>query len=101
VAIAVRAHPTIELLEDRLYVVSCGRAGFQNSRNEVSVVMLKVSLPSNQERKVTTVLEGSKYNLRAEVLDHDGEWVNSHSSRYTNLVQATYLTMTSKVTLPI
>ncbi len=29
VAIAVRAHPTIELLEDRLYVVTCGRAGFQ------------------------------------------------------------------------
>ncbi len=29
IAIAVRAHPTIELLEDRLYVVTCGRAGFQ------------------------------------------------------------------------
>ena len=71
VAIAVRAHPTIELLEDRLYVVSCGRAGFQNSRNEVSVVMLKVSLPSDHERKVTTVVEGREYNLRAEVLDHD------------------------------
>ena len=27
IAIAVRAHPTIELLEDRLYVVTCGRAG--------------------------------------------------------------------------
>ena len=67
----MRAHPTIELLEDRLYVVSCGRAGFQNSRNEVSVVMLKVSLPSDPERKVTTVLEGREYNLRAEVLDHD------------------------------
>ena len=74
VAIAVRAHPTIELLEDRLYVVSCGRAGFQNSRNEVSVVMLKVSLPSDHERKVTTVVEGRQYNLRAEVLDHDREW---------------------------
>ena len=73
VAIAVRAHPTIELLEDRLYVVSCGRAGFQNSRNEVSVVMLKVSLPSDHERKVTTVVEGRQYNLRAEVLDHDRE----------------------------
>ena len=71
VAIAVRAHPTIELLEDRLYVVSCGRAGFQNSRNEVSVVMLKVSLPSDHERRVTTVVEGREYNLRAEVLDHD------------------------------
>jgi len=71
VAIAVRAHPTIELLEDRLYVVTCGRAGFQNSRNEVSVVQLKVSLPSDPTRKIDTVLEGKRYKLRAEVLEHD------------------------------
>merc|ERR550517_805445 len=38
VAIGVRAHNTIELLEDRLYVVTCAKAGFQNSRDEVSVV---------------------------------------------------------------
>jgi hypothetical protein len=31
----VRAHNTIELLEDRLYVVTCAKAGFQNSRNQV------------------------------------------------------------------
>ena len=35
--------------------------------------MLKVSLPSDHERKVTTVVEGRQYNLRAEVLDHDRE----------------------------
>lgn len=70
-AIAVRAHPTIELLEDRLYVVTCGRAGYQNSRNEVSVVQLKVTLPNDPTRKIDTVLEGSRYKLRAEVLDHD------------------------------
>jgi hypothetical protein len=29
VAIAVRPHPTIELLEDGLFIVTCGRAGFQ------------------------------------------------------------------------
>lgn len=68
---AVRAHPTIELLEDRLYVVTCGRAGFQNSRNEVSVVQLKVTLPSDPLRKIDTVLEGRRYKLRAEVLEHD------------------------------
>merc|ERR1712213_179449 len=71
VAIAVRAHPTIELLEDRLYVVTCGRVGFQNSRNEVSVVQLKVSLPTDPTRKIDTVLEGKRYKLRAEVLEHD------------------------------
>ena len=74
VAIAVRAHETIELLEDKLYVVTCGRAGYQNSRNEVSVVQLKVTPPSDEGFKVTTVLEGSRYNLRAEVMDHDREY---------------------------
>jgi len=73
-ALAVRAHPTIELLEDRLYVVTCGRAGFQNSRNEVSVVQLKVTLPSDPTRKIDTVLEGRRYKLRAEVLEHDSEF---------------------------
>ena len=63
----------IELLEDRLYVVTCGRAGFQNSRNEVSVVELKVTLPSDPTRKINTVLEGRRYKLRAEVLEHDRE----------------------------
>ena len=74
VAIAVRAHPTIELLEDRLYVVTCGRVGFQNSRNEVSVVQLKVSLPTDPTRKIDTVLEGKRYKLRAEVLEHDSKY---------------------------
>ena len=73
VAIAVRAHPTIELLEDRVYVVTCGRAGFQNSRNTVSIVQLRVALPTNSEPKIDTVLEGKPYKLRAEVLDHDRE----------------------------
>jgi len=68
VAIGVRAHNTIELLEDRLYVVTCGKAGFQNSRNEVSVVQLKVTDGYN---KKSAVLEGSSYTLRAEVLNHD------------------------------
>ena len=34
--VGVRAHNTIELLEDRLYVVTCAKAGFQNSRDEVN-----------------------------------------------------------------
>jgi len=71
VAIAVRAHPKIELLEDRVYIVSCGRAGFQNSRKEVSVVQLKVSCPGSPDRKTDTVAEGQPYKLRAEVLKYD------------------------------
>jgi hypothetical protein len=71
VSIAVRAHPTIELLEDRLYVVTCGKSGFQNSRNEVSIVQLEVSIGDN---KLATVQEGNSYQLRARVLNHDPEF---------------------------
>ena len=71
VAIGVRAHNTIELLEDRLYVVTCGKAGFQNSRNEVSVVQLKVT---DGFSKKSAVLEGSPYTLRIEVLNHDPKY---------------------------
>jgi len=71
VSIAVRAHPTIELLEDRLYVVTCGKSGFQNSRKEVSVVQLEVS---RNDRRLTTVQEGGEYKLRARVLNHDPEF---------------------------
>jgi len=39
----------------------------------VSVVELKVTLPGQEDRKITTVLEGSKYQLRAEVQDYDGK----------------------------
>lgn len=74
VAIAVRAHPKIELLEDRVYIVSCGRAGFQNSLNEVSVVQLKVSCPGTPESKTDTVAEGQPYKLRAEVLKYDPKY---------------------------
>ena len=37
----------------------------------MSVVQLKVTLPSDHTRKTDTVLEGRRYKLRAEVLDHD------------------------------
>ncbi len=45
----------------------------QNSRNEVSVVQLKVT-PPGDDFKVTTVLEGSEYKLKAEVDEHDREY---------------------------
>jgi len=70
VAIGVRAHNTIELLEDRLYVVTCAKAGFQNSRDEVSVVQMKVTDPGFEQRR-DAVLEGRPYSLRVEVVEHD------------------------------
>jgi len=70
VAIGVRAHNTIELLEDRLYVVTCAKAGFQNSRDQVSVVQMKVTDPGSQLRR-DAVLEGRPYTVRVEVVEHD------------------------------
>jgi len=72
VAIFVRAHPTIELLEDRLYIVKCGKAGFRNTRDERSYIQLKVT---DGVSKVNAVLEGSdQYKLQLQVLNPDPEF---------------------------
>ncbi|XP_023331650.1 uncharacterized protein LOC111703818 [Eurytemora carolleeae] len=71
VGVFVRAHKTIELLEDRLYIVTCGKAGFQNSRKEISVVHLKIS---DGRQKLNAVLEGSQYKLQVQVLNPDPEF---------------------------
>merc|ERR1711923_253737 len=69
VSIAVRPHNQIELIEDSYYVVACGKAGFENSREEVSVVQLKIV--DNYNVKKLAVLEGSQYTMSAQVLNHD------------------------------
>ena len=69
VSIAVRPHNQIELIEDSYYVVACGKPGFQNSREEVSVVQLKIV--DNYNVKKLAVLEGSQYTMSAQVLNHD------------------------------
>merc|ERR1711892_801966 len=68
VAIAVRAHPTVDLLEDRIYMLTCGKAGFQNSRTEVSVVELLVT---DGYQQLSAALEDESYNFRAQVMNHD------------------------------
>jgi len=68
VAIAVRAHQTVDLLEDRVYKLVCGKAGFQNSRTDVSVVQLKVT---DGYQELSAALEDESYNLRAQVMNHD------------------------------
>ena len=65
---AVRADPYVDLLEDRLFSLSCGRAGFQNSRSDISLVEMKLTDGSRQLR---AGLQDVSYNLRAEVVDHD------------------------------
>jgi hypothetical protein len=64
VQIAVRAHRTLELAEDKLYVVTCGRAG-SNSRNEGTV---RMGFYGEANVKLNEVVYGRAYKLRLDVL---------------------------------
>jgi len=70
-AIYVRKHPSIELYDDKLYIVRCGKAGFQNTREETSFITLKVT---DGLRKLDAVLEGSELKLQVQVLNPDPEY---------------------------
>lgn len=71
VAIAVRLHKTLELAGDKFYMITCGKAGFQNTRNETSLVNLE--LISGQD-KVQQVIYGQEYKLRAYFSQPDGKF---------------------------
>jgi len=43
VPIAVRIHKTLELADDKFYVITCGKAGFKNTKR-VSLFELSFSL---------------------------------------------------------
>ena len=84
VAIAVRTHRTLELVDDKFYMITCGRAGFQNSRNETSLVHLRLLRPKygeeeeeeeddEEKRKVEHVVYGQRYTLRADISQPDGK----------------------------
>ena len=61
VAIAVRIHKTLELADDKYYMITCGRAGFQNLQNKTSLVTLQLL---REGRKVEQVVYGREYMLR-------------------------------------
>jgi len=72
VAVALRTHKTLELVDDKFYMITCGKAGFQNSRNETSLVNLQLL---RNEQKVEQVVYGREYTLRADIGDdHDGQF---------------------------
>lgn len=71
VPIAVRIHRTLELADDKFYVITCGKAGFRNARNETSLVSLRL-LDGN--RKVTQAIYSKPYTLRAEISRPDGTY---------------------------
>jgi len=69
IGVGVRAHNQIELLEDRLYHITCGKAGFQNRNNETSLVTLQLL---REGRKVQQVVYGRDYTLKAHISQPDG-----------------------------
>ena len=69
VAIAVRIHKTLELADDKYYMITCGRAGFQNLENKTSLVTLELL---REGRKVEQVVYGREYMLRAHISQYDG-----------------------------
>lgn len=62
--VAVRIHKTLELADDKLYVITCGKAGFRNSRNETSLVSLALY---DGTRRITQAVYGKPYVLKAEI----------------------------------
>jgi len=69
VAIAVRLHKTLELADDKYYIITCGRAGFQNLENKTSLVTLELV---REGRKLEQVVYGREYMLRAHISQYDG-----------------------------
>ena len=64
---AVRIHRTLELADDKYYMITCGKAGFQNQNNKTSLVTLQLL---REGRKVQQVVYGREYMLRYERLEN-------------------------------
>ena len=62
--VAVRAHPSVDLLEDRLFSLSCGRAAAGQSKPDISLVSLSLR---DGARELRAGQAGVSYNLRAEL----------------------------------
>ncbi|CAB3368973.1 Hypothetical predicted protein [Cloeon dipterum] len=71
VPIAVRIHKTLELADDKFYVITCGKAGFKNARNETALVNLALI---DRDRPVYEAVYGHTYTLRASISRPDGSY---------------------------
>ncbi|XP_012216844.1 uncharacterized protein [Linepithema humile] len=69
IPIAVRIHKTLELADDKFYVITCGKAGFKNAKNETSLVSLRLL---DGGVRVQEAIYGRNYTLRAEISRPDG-----------------------------
>ncbi|XP_073973373.1 uncharacterized protein isoform X2 [Rhodnius prolixus] len=71
--VAVRIHRTLELADDKFYVITCGKAGFKNARNETSLVSLKL-MDKNRKKRLQEVYYSHPYIIRAELSRPDGTY---------------------------
>ncbi|KAF5278334.1 hypothetical protein FQA39_LY05823 [Lamprigera yunnana] len=69
VSIAARIHRTLELADDKLYVITCGKVGYRNANNETSQVLLKLI---EGDKKVIQAIYSRPYTLRATISKPDG-----------------------------
>lgn len=67
VQLAVRVHRTLELADDKFYVITCGKAGF--NRDDNSVVVLKFL---DNQRRVRETVYGREYTIKAELTQPNG-----------------------------
>ncbi|XP_055853112.1 uncharacterized protein LOC129916923 isoform X2 [Episyrphus balteatus] len=62
IQLAVRVHKTLELADDKFYVITCGKTGFPKDDN--AHVILKFF---EKDRRVRETVYGRKYTIRAEL----------------------------------
>lgn len=77
--IAVRIHKTLELADDKFYVITCGKAGFKNTKDEISIVTIKLF---EDGKRVSETVYGRPYTLRAEISRPD----ETHSIRVKSCI---------------
>ncbi|XP_055699659.1 uncharacterized protein LOC129799623 isoform X2 [Phlebotomus papatasi] len=63
VQVAVRLHRTLELAEDRFFIITCGKTGF--ARDDNTHVALKFM--DSSERRVRETVYGREYTIKAEL----------------------------------
>ncbi|KAL9894131.1 uncharacterized protein LOC119638709 isoform X1 [Glossina fuscipes] len=67
IQLAVRVHKTLELADDKFYVITCGKSGF--GRDDNAHVILKFL---EDERRVRETVQGREYRIRAEFTKPNG-----------------------------
>ncbi|KAJ6640212.1 hypothetical protein Bhyg_12962 [Pseudolycoriella hygida] len=69
VQLAVRVHRTLELADDKFYVITCGKSGF--TRDKDSYVALKFM---ENNRRVRETVYGREYTISAELTQPNGTY---------------------------